>query len=111
MPSTGEHPCRAARYVQIRQGHGDKRSEGKLLIPHYQDYLRLGMLRHPPWLGPRKLRSMMSLVERSVAWPRLFCVGSVMLSPPPFTLLVALVWQCRGWLLAAVGRAVSPCHF
>ena len=30
---------------------------------------------------------------------------------PPFTLLVALVWQCRGWLLAAVGRAVSPCHF
>ena len=31
--------------------------------------------------------------------------------PPPFTLLVALVWQCRGWLLAAVGRAVSPCHF
>ena len=31
--------------------------------------------------------------------------------PPPLTLLVALVWQCRGWLLAAVGRAVSPCHF
>ena len=30
---------------------------------------------------------------------------------PSFTLLVALVWQCRGWLLAAVGRAVSPCHF
>ena len=29
----------------------------------------------------------------------------------PFTLLVALAWQCRGWLLAAVGRAVSPVTF
>ena len=27
------------------------------------------------------------------------------MNAPPFTLLVALVWQCRGWLLAAVGRA------
>ena len=91
---------------------------GDLIVWASRDVYRRHRDRHPPHLcppAPGHATAAVSVSHDAVSWAVLGPCAILWRAPartedPPLPCWVALAWQCRGWLLAAAGRAVAPCQ-